>query len=71
MIFAIITMTFTLSRGCMAPEYLHRGEISTWSDIYSLGILIIEITTGQKNSMNDKAMSARSFIDQARLYIYY
>jgi len=53
----------------MAPEYLYRGEISTRSDIYSLGVLIIEITTGQKNSLDDKDMCARSFVDQARLHI--
>jgi len=53
----------------MAPEYLYRGEISTQSDIYSLGVLIIAITTGQKNSSDNKDMSAWSFIDQARLHI--
>ncbi|CAN6362468.1 unnamed protein product [Urochloa humidicola] len=31
------------SIGYMAPEYLVRGEISTKSDIYSLGILILEV----------------------------
>jgi serine/threonine protein kinase len=31
----------------MAPEYLYRGEISTKSDIYSLGILIIVVATGE------------------------
>ena len=65
----VTTLMFMLSRGYMAPEYLYRGEISTRSDIYSLGVLIIEITTGQKNSSNDKDMSARSFVDQARLHI--
>lgn len=54
----------------MAPEYLYRGEISTRSDIYSLGVLIMEIATGQKNSMNDKDMSGRDFVDQARPHIY-
>lgn len=33
----------------MAPEYLQRGQLSIESDIYSLGLLIIEITTGEKN----------------------
>ncbi|XP_066336921.1 cysteine-rich receptor-like protein kinase 29 [Miscanthus floridulus] len=54
------------TKGYMAPEYLYRGEISTRSDIYSLGVLIIEITTGQKNSLDDKDMCARSFVDQVR-----
>jgi len=37
----------------MAPEYLQRGQVSIQSDIYSLGLLIIEITTGQRNSSDD------------------
>ncbi|KQK17925.1 hypothetical protein BRADI_1g37626v3 [Brachypodium distachyon] len=35
--------------GYMAPEYIHRGIITTKSDIFSLGVIIIEIITGQKN----------------------
>lgn len=48
----------------MAPEYLYRGEISTKSDIYSLGMLIIEITTGEKNCGNAEDRAARKFVDK-------
>jgi len=47
----------------MAPEYLYRGEISTMSDIYSLGMLIIETTTGEKNCPNSEDRSARKFVE--------
>ncbi|AQK58508.1 putative protein kinase superfamily protein isoform X1 [Zea mays] len=60
----INTINVVGAKGYMAPEYLYRGEISTRSDIYSLGVLIMEITTGQKNSPNDKDMCARNFINQ-------
>ena len=50
----------------MAPEYLYRGEISTWSYIYSLGVVIMEITTGEKNFSGKQDMSARDFVDKAR-----
>uniref|UniRef100_A0A0E0BGX5 Protein kinase domain-containing protein n=1 Tax=Oryza glumipatula TaxID=40148 RepID=A0A0E0BGX5_9ORYZ len=49
--------------GYMAPEYLYRGEISTQSDIYSLGLLIIEITTGEKNFPNREDIIAKNFIE--------
>ncbi|XP_066335310.1 cysteine-rich receptor-like protein kinase 29 [Miscanthus floridulus] len=62
----INTINVVGAKGYMAPEYLYRGEISTRSDIYSLGVLIMEITTGQKNSAHDKDMSARDFVDQVR-----
>jgi serine/threonine protein kinase len=36
--------------GYMAPEYVIRGQYSTKSDVFSFGILILEIVTGQRNS---------------------
>jgi serine/threonine protein kinase len=49
--------------GYMAPEYLYRGEISTELDIYSLGLLIIEITTGERNQRSSQDMPARNFVE--------
>ncbi|CAO2143825.1 unnamed protein product [Urochloa humidicola] len=60
------TMNVVGLKGYMAPEYLYRGEISPQCDIYSLGVLIIEITTGEKNCSNDKDMAGRNFIDRIR-----
>ncbi|KAJ0983392.1 hypothetical protein J5N97_011647 [Dioscorea zingiberensis] len=36
--------------GYMAPEYVMRGQFSAKSDIFSFGVLVLEILTGQKNS---------------------
>ncbi|KAJ0983295.1 hypothetical protein J5N97_011550 [Dioscorea zingiberensis] len=36
--------------GYMAPEYVMRGKFSAKSDIFSFGVLVLEILTGQKNS---------------------
>ncbi|XP_054776521.1 cysteine-rich receptor-like protein kinase 44 [Prosopis cineraria] len=36
--------------GYMAPEYIMHGHISIKSDIYSLGVLILEIISGEKNT---------------------
>uniref|UniRef100_A0A0A9S6J2 Uncharacterized protein n=1 Tax=Arundo donax TaxID=35708 RepID=A0A0A9S6J2_ARUDO len=52
--------------GYMAPEYLYRGEISIQSDIYSLGLLTIEIVTGEKNCANRQDMTAQNFIENVR-----
>ncbi|EMS68832.1 Cysteine-rich receptor-like protein kinase 40 [Triticum urartu] len=54
------------SYGYIAPEYLYRGEISAQSDIYSLGLLIIETTTGEKNNPKQNEPSAREFIERVR-----
>ncbi|GJN06650.1 hypothetical protein PR202_ga24403 [Eleusine coracana subsp. coracana] len=54
------------SLGYLAPEYLYRGEISTQSDIYSLGLLIIQISTGDKITPNNDDKCGTKFIEQVR-----
>ena len=34
----------------MPPEYAIHGQFSVKSDVYSLGVLILEILTGEKNT---------------------
>lgn len=53
-------------RGYMAPEYLFKevNEISTRFDIYSLGLIIIEITTREENCAGIDQDSAREFINK-------
>ncbi|KAG0545251.1 hypothetical protein BDA96_02G345100 [Sorghum bicolor] len=36
--------------GYMSPEYVMRGQFSTKSDVFSFGILVIEIITGRRNT---------------------
>uniref|UniRef100_J3MLP5 Uncharacterized protein n=1 Tax=Oryza brachyantha TaxID=4533 RepID=J3MLP5_ORYBR len=36
--------------GYMAPEYAMRGHYSVKSDVFSFGVLILEIVTGKRNS---------------------
>uniref|UniRef100_A0A0E0BGY5 Protein kinase domain-containing protein n=1 Tax=Oryza glumipatula TaxID=40148 RepID=A0A0E0BGY5_9ORYZ len=52
--------------GYIAPEYYYRGEISEKSDIFSLGILILEIVTGLKNDSSSQEVSSRILIDNVR-----
>ena len=39
-----------LSRGYMAPEYVVHGQLTEKADIYSYGIVVLELITGRKNS---------------------
>lgn len=43
----IILWMMHACRAYMAPEYLGKGRISPKADIYSFGVLILEIVTGQ------------------------
>jgi len=54
------------SVGYMAPEYLSSGEISARSDIYSLGLIIMEISTREKNSSSTDQKHARKYIDRVK-----
>ncbi|KAK2405023.1 putative receptor protein kinase [Trifolium repens] len=38
--------------GYMAPEYAMHGEFSVKSDVFSFGVLVLEIISGHKNSAN-------------------
>ncbi|CAN6194787.1 unnamed protein product [Urochloa humidicola] len=59
------TWTCTINRdgtlGYMAPEYINRGVISTKSDIFSLGVIIIEIVTGHRDYPDETGISPQEF----------
>nr|CAB3463476.1 unnamed protein product [Digitaria exilis] len=39
--------------GYMAPEYAMHGQYSVKSDVFSLGVLLLEMVTGRKNTTFD------------------
>ncbi|CAN6315408.1 unnamed protein product [Urochloa humidicola] len=38
----------------MAPEYFYGGTFSVKSDIYSFGVLLLEVISGKRNNGNDQ-----------------
>ena len=46
----------------MSPEYAMFGQFSLKSDVYSLGVLILEIISGQKNSSFCQENSAEDLL---------
>jgi serine/threonine protein kinase len=51
-----------LGRGYMAPEYAVLGKVSVKLDVYSLGVLILEIVTGRKNTDLFESAAGESII---------
>ncbi|CAM0880198.1 unnamed protein product [Alopecurus aequalis] len=49
--------------GYMAPEYIHEGTITPKSDIFSLGVIIMELITGDKNYPGVAGTSSEGFIE--------
>lgn len=53
------------TNGYMAPEYFMHGSLSTKADIFSFGVLILELVSGQKNSSFVPSPGAASLIEWA------
>ena len=53
----------------MAPEYAMEGVFFTKSDIYSFGVLLLEVVTGIKRSSNSRIMGFPSLIAYVSTYI--
>ncbi|MBA0795282.1 hypothetical protein Gohar_006158, partial [Gossypium harknessii] len=47
---AYLSTTFAGTLGYTAPEYAIRGELSEKADIYSFGVLVLEIVSCRKNT---------------------
>lgn len=46
----LISIFYWFLRGYMAPEYIAKGRLTEKFDVYSFGILVIEIVTGIENN---------------------
>ncbi|KAK9051074.1 hypothetical protein SSX86_027700 [Deinandra increscens subsp. villosa] len=57
------------TNGYMAPEYVMHGTLSVKADVYSFGVLILELISGQKNSSFDLDPECQSLLEWAyKLY---
>ncbi|GJN36158.1 hypothetical protein PR202_gb24998 [Eleusine coracana subsp. coracana] len=56
--------------GYMAPEYIIHGQLTEKADIYSYGVLVLEIITGRKNH-NSVASSAEGISLMALIWKHY
>lgn len=49
--------------GYMAPEFLHGGTITPKSDIFSLGVIILEVITGHRDYPDTTRTSSNDFVE--------
>ena len=55
----------------MAPEYVMHGNLSKKADVFSFGVLVLELISGQKNSTFNQAHDFQDLLDWVRTcYIY-
>jgi serine/threonine protein kinase len=48
--------------GYMSPEYAMHGEFSKKSNVYSFGVLVLEIISGKKNNNNFESEGAKDLL---------
>ncbi|XP_049936377.1 cysteine-rich receptor-like protein kinase 44 isoform X2 [Nymphaea colorata] len=48
--------------GYMAPEYAMRGQFSVKSDVFSFGVLLLEILSGQKNNFSHESLFSQDLL---------
>ncbi|XAR53750.1 Non-specific serine/threonine protein kinase [Bertholletia excelsa] len=51
--------------GYMAPEYAMHGQFSVKTDVFSFGILVLEIVSGQKNNCFSSGESTKDLLSYA------
>ena len=45
----LMQQDWTFCSGYMAPEYAMNGYLSAKADVFSFGVLVLEIVSGRKN----------------------
>ncbi|CAL8995174.1 unnamed protein product [Prunus brigantina] len=57
------------TNGYMAPEYVMHGHLSVKADVFSFGVVVLELISGQRNSSFSLNVDAQSLLDWAyKLY---
>lgn len=57
----------------MAPEYAFHGQFSAKSDVFSFGVLVLEILSGQNNTCFRNGKSKQdllSYVSVNNIYTY-
>ncbi|XP_058731160.1 cysteine-rich receptor-like protein kinase 43 isoform X2 [Vicia villosa] len=53
------------TNGYMAPEYMMHGRLSVKADVFSYGVLVLELITGQRNSSFNLDVEEQNLFDWA------
>ncbi|CAI8617268.1 unnamed protein product [Vicia faba] len=53
------------TNGYMAPEYMMHGRLSVKADVFSYGVLVLELITGQRNSSFNLDVEEHNLFDWA------
>lgn len=63
-------MDFDFS-GYMSPEYAMHGQFSVKSDVFSFGVLVLEIISGRKNTNFNQSDNIEDLLGYVSEYLFY
>lgn len=52
----------------MSPEYAFKGTYSVKSDVFSLGVLLLELVSGRRNRILDSSDQDQSLLGLVKIY---
>lgn len=52
--------------GYMAPEYVMHGHLSVKADVFSFGVVVLELISAQRNSNFNLDVDAQNLLDWVR-----
>ncbi|KAG0463283.1 hypothetical protein HPP92_019352 [Vanilla planifolia] len=64
-----VTTTVMGTYGYCAPEYIMTGRVNSKSDIFSFGVLLLELITGRKAFDNTRVPAERSLVEWVRPFM--
>lgn len=53
------------TNGYMAPEYVMHGHLTDKADVFSFGVVVLELISGQKNSTFNLSLDAQNLLEWA------
>ena len=59
---------FNLHRGYLAPEYAIGGQLTMKADVYSFGVLVLEIISGKSSSRTNWGGSNKLLLEWVRKF---
>ena len=54
----------------MSPEYAMHGQFSEKSDIFSFGVIVLEIISAKKNARSYLSVDDEDLLTYVSLYLY-
>jgi serine/threonine protein kinase len=64
----LLILTIDACSGYMSPEYAYCGHVSTKSDMFSFGVIVLEMVTGRRNNSTYESSDSVPLLSYVRRF---